>query len=56
MISLLKYFKKTKEGLLDPIVPLLMLIPSDAILLANQQVLIAISGKKRGIGLQAIAC
>ena len=52
-MSLLKYFKKTKEGLPDPKGRLLMLIPSDVILLANQQVLIVTSGKKRGIGLQA---
>ena len=38
MMSLLKYFKKTKEGLPDPKGPLSTSIPLDAISLANQQV------------------
>ena len=48
MMSLLKYFEKTKEGIHDPKGPLPTSIPSDAISLANQQVSIATSGKKRG--------
>ena len=52
---LLKYFKETIEGLPDPKDPLSMSIPSDAILLANQQVSIVTSGQKQGIGLQATA-
>ena len=48
MMSILKYFKKTKEGLPDPKGPLSTSIPSDAISLANQQVSITTSGKKHG--------